>query len=63
MTTYHDLETRLIRIETRLCKLMIHLGLDPITNEPVINTPPKDYAPTPHSPYLSTFRWLLPKEK
>jgi hypothetical protein len=49
MNTYHDLErveARLRRLETRLCKLMIHLGLDPQTNEPLGETPaepPKDY--------------------
>ena len=45
MNTYHDLErveARLRRLETRLCKLMIHMGLDPQTNEP-LGEPPKDY--------------------
>jgi hypothetical protein len=42
VTTYHDLErveARLRRLETRLCKLMIHMGLDPQTNEPLGETP------------------------
>ncbi len=54
MTNYHEierLEARLRRLETRLCKLMIHMGMDPQTNEPlgeVPATPPKDY----HSEHL-----------
>jgi hypothetical protein len=43
-------EARLRRLETRLCKLMIHLGLDPQTNEPLGEPPaepPKDYAHPP----------------
>jgi hypothetical protein len=45
MNTYHDIERmeiRLRRLETRLCKLMIHLGMDPQTNEPLNH--PKDYV-------------------
>jgi hypothetical protein len=72
MNTYHDLErveARLRRLETRLCKLMIHMGLDPQTNEPlgeVHTEPPKDYAHPPQGHYMSTFKlmpWLSPKEK
>lgn len=32
---YDDLITRISRIETRLCRAMIGLGLDPVTGEPV----------------------------
>jgi hypothetical protein len=52
MNTYHDLErleARLRRLETRLCKLMIHMGMDPQTNEPLEEPPmqqPKDHVPT-----------------
>lgn len=35
-----EIERRLTRIESRLCRLMLHLGLDPRTNEPL--TPTKD---------------------
>ncbi len=55
MTTYHtdpdtdaDLDAildRLRRLETRLCKLMIHLGLEP-TGEPVKLLQPLDHVPS-----------------
>ena len=40
---------RLRRMETRLCRLMLHMGLDPMGEEPVTQivppTVPMDYAP------------------
>lgn len=57
MNTYHnnaDLDViieRLRRLETRLCKLMIHMGLEP-TGEPIPTQPPVqplDHAPNPIS--------------
>ena len=34
----NEIERRLTRIESRLCRLMLHLGLDPRTNEPLAPT-------------------------
>jgi len=39
---YDDLITRISRIETRLCRAMIGLGLDPVTGEPVDNSSKND---------------------
>lgn len=45
-TTYQlrTIEERLIRMETRLCKLMIHMGLDQ-DGQPHSESPPVDYTP------------------
>ena len=53
MSTYHndDLDAildRLRRLETRLCKLMLHMGIDP-TGEPIRNIQPLDHEPNPIS--------------
>jgi hypothetical protein len=58
MNHYHntdqDLDAiieRLRRLETRLCKLMIHMGLEP-TGEPIPTQPPVqplDHEPNPSS--------------
>ena len=53
MTTYHNDELdaildRLRRLETRLCKLMLHMGIDP-TGEPIRTIQPLDHAPNPIS--------------
>ena len=53
MSTYHndDLDTildRLRRLETRLCKLMLHMGIDP-TGEPIKTIQPLDHEPNPIS--------------
>ena len=53
MTTYHndDLDVildRLRRLETRLCKLMLHMGIDP-TGEPIRTIQPLDHEPNPIS--------------
>lgn len=53
MTTYHndDLDAildRLRRLETRLCKLMLHMGIDP-TGEPIRTIQPLDHEPNPIS--------------
>ena len=54
MTTYHNnanldaILDRLRRLETRLCKLMLHMGIDP-TGEPVKPLQPLDHAPNPIS--------------
>ena len=53
MTTYHDRELdlvldRLRRLETRLCKLMLHMGIDP-TGEPIRTIQPLDHEPNPIS--------------
>jgi len=47
MNTYHshDIDARLKRLETRLCKLMIHMGLDPSGEHPPAQF--KDYVPEP----------------
>lgn len=51
MTTYHNDELdaildRLRRLETRLCKLMLHMGIDP-TGEPIKTIQPLDHEPNP----------------
>ena len=53
MTTYHNDELdaiidRLRRLETRLCKLMLHMGIDP-TGEPIRTIQPLDHEPNPIS--------------
>lgn len=53
MTTYHNAELdaildRLRRLETRLCKLMLHMGIDP-TGEPIKTIQPLDHEPNPIS--------------
>ena len=53
MSTYHndDLDAildRLRRLETRLCKLMLHMGIDP-TGEPIKTIQPLDHEPNPIS--------------
>ena len=53
MTTYHNAELdaildRLRRLETRLCKLMLHMGIDP-TGEPIRTIQPLDHEPNPIS--------------
>ena len=53
MSTYHndDLDAvldRLRRLETRLCKLMLHMGIDP-TGEPIRTIQPLDHEPNPIS--------------
>ena len=53
MTTYHNDELdaildRLRRLETRLCKLMLHMGIDP-TGEPIKTIQPLDHEPNPIS--------------
>ena len=53
MTTYHNVELdaildRLRRLETRLCKLMLHMGIDP-TGEPIRTIQPLDHEPNPIS--------------
>jgi len=53
MNTYHsdDLDAildRLRRLETRLCKLMLHMGIDP-TGEPIRTIQPLDHEPNPIS--------------
>lgn len=50
MTTYHNDELdaildRLRRLETRLCKLMLHMGIDP-TGEPIRTIQPLDHEPS-----------------
>lgn len=54
MTTYHTdanldaILDRLRRLETRLCKLMLHMGIDP-TGEPIRTIQPLDHEPNPIS--------------
>ena len=54
MNTYHtnaDLDAildRLRRLETRLCKLMLHMGIDP-TGEPIKTIQHLDHEPNPIS--------------
>lgn len=54
MNTYQtdaDLDAildRLRRLETRLCKLMLHMGIDP-TGEPIKTIQPLDHEPNPIS--------------
>ena len=53
MTTYNNVELdaildRLRRLETRLCKLMLHMGIDP-TGEPIRTIQPLDHEPNPIS--------------
>lgn len=54
MNTYHtdaDLDAildRLRRLETRLCKLMLHMGIDP-TGEPIKTVQPLDHESNPIS--------------